>query len=80
MHGGTTCMGEGVADLEATVGEANPGFLYGGQPSHRSRAAFGGEPCGCVHPVQQGVEPGASDVGVEVARGRLAAGWRAART
>ena len=70
---GSVGMGEGVVDLEASIGEADPGFLYEGQPSHCGRAVFRGEPCGFVHLVQQGVEPGSSDVGVEVARGWLTA-------
>ena len=65
---GPAGMGEGV---EAGMGEAAPGLLYGGQPSHRGRAVFRGEPRGFVHLVQQSVEPGSSDVGVEVARGWL---------
>ena len=66
---GPAGMGEGVVDLEAGMGEADLGLLYGGQPSHRGQAIFRGEPCGFVHMVQQSFEPGSSDVGVEVARG-----------
>ena len=64
-------MGEGVVDLEAAMGEAHPGLLYGGHPSNRGRAVFRGEHCGFIHLVQQSVEPGSGDVGVEVARGWL---------
>ena len=48
---GPVGMGEGVVDLEAGMGEAGPGLLYGGQPSHRGRAVFRGEPRGFVHMV-----------------------------
>ena len=68
---GPAGMGEGVVDLEASMREAHPGLLYGGQPSHFGRVVFRGEPYGFVHVIQHGVEPGSSDVGVEVARGWL---------
>ena len=71
-HGGTGANGLGGArENGGSMGEADPGLLYGGQPSHRGRAVFRGEPRGFVHPVQQSVKPGSSDVGLEVARGRL---------
>ena len=60
-------MGEGVVDLEAGMGEAAPGLLYGGRLSHRGRVVFRGEPCGFVHLAQQSVEPRSSNVGVHVA-------------
>ena len=34
---GTRCVGQGVVDLEARVGQAYVGFLQGGEPPHRSR-------------------------------------------
>ena len=68
---GPAGIGEGAVDLEAGMGEADPGLLYGGQPSHCGQAVFRTEPRGSVHMVQQNVERGSSDVGVEVARGWL---------
>ena len=66
---GAACMGEGVVDLEACMGEADAGILQGTEPPHGIWAADGGLPCRRIHLVQQGVKPGAGDVGVEVAGG-----------
>ena len=37
-------------------------------------------PCRLVNPVQQGIEPGAGDVGIEVATGGVTVGHAAARS
>ena len=65
---GAACMGEGVVDLEACVGEADAAMLQGSEPCHSSRAGDSGPPRRRMKLVQQGVQPGAGNVGVEVAR------------
>ena len=49
---GSAGMGEGVVDLEASMGEADTRLLYGGLPSHRSRVVLRGEPSSFVYLVQ----------------------------
>ena len=50
------------------------GILWGTEPPHHSPAVDSGLPRRRVNLVQQGVEPGAGDVGVEVAGGSVATG------
>ena len=66
---GAACVGEGVVDLEARVGETDAGVLQGTEPPHCVGAGGRGLPRRRIHLVQQGVEPGAGDVGVEMAGG-----------
>ena len=66
---GAACVGQGVVDLEARVGEADAGFLQGAEPSHGVWAGVRSAPCRLVNLVQQGIEPRAGDMGIEVAGG-----------
>ena len=75
---GAACVGQGVVDLEARVGETHAGFLQGAEPPYGVGAGDRNASCRRIHLVQQGVEPGASDVRVEMAGGGVAAGHIAA--
>ena len=56
-------------DLEARVGETDTGFLQGAEPSQGVGAGVRSASSRLVHLVQQGIEPGAGDMGIEVAGG-----------
>ena len=49
---GTACMGEGVVDLDACVGEADAGILQGTEPLHCIRAVDSGLPRRRINLVQ----------------------------
>ena len=49
---GAACMGEGVVDLEARVGEADAGILQGTEPPYNVWAVDSGLPRRRIHLVQ----------------------------
>ena len=67
-------------DLKARVGETYAGFLQGAEPPHGVGAGVRNASCRLIHLVQQGVEPGARDMRVEMAGQSVAAGHIAARS
>ena len=77
---GAARVRQGVVDLEARVGETDAGFLQGAEPSHGVGAGVRSASCRLVNLVQQGIEPGAGDMGIEVAGGGVTAGHAAARS
>ena len=77
---GAACVGQGVVDLEARVGETDAGFLQGAKPSHGVWAGVRSAPCRLVNLVQHGIEPGAGDMGIEVAGGGVTVGHVAAHS
>ena len=49
---GAACVGQGVVDLEARVGETDAGFLQGAEPPYGVGAGDRNASCRCIHLVQ----------------------------